>query len=651
MPTSKRRTREEIEGIDSNSTDSKRKRSRIVADSNDEPVVRSRGSKVNEPKFVQSPPEWRSKGKIIVVGGGVAGLTAARELRTSGFDVTVIEARDRIGGRIHTITSDDLKSGCGIDIGASFLHSVNNNPFAELCKELGGLQELGSNYILYDTNGKIVSTTIDTQVENIFNEFLNEVGKIRGKPCYFSRRRLVRGHFDRHLMLMNDFNNNQNTQNPYSETDSSLGKVINDILYQWQKKNKTFPNESWGVLNWYFANIEGPYGADLSLLSLNHFDQDDSSPTSEGNNCLIFQGYGHIINHLSSGLDVRLGHKVEKIIYDQNKVRVETNKGAMEGNAVICTLPLGILKEGSVQFHPPLPPEKINAVNKLGFGLLNKLILFFPNVFWEKNADLIGCASNSSDTRGEFYLFINMEKVVGSPILVALIGGQAALALETKSGEEVVSQAMKQLQKMYPNAVNPSRAVVTRWAGDPFARGAFSYLTVGCTGNEYDILAKPVGDRLFFSGEATNRDYPATVTGAYLSGIRAAKEINLRPHIHSNLNIPSTIVSNSNTFRTNEDQIAMLQTQNQYNNNPGSILMNSNPVQLSTSPTLGGNPVGVTPNNLLWATGSPMAFMNASSGFSPQQTTPIYSDPVIHEIISGTYSFRSDLDQGMTDEI
>lgn len=97
MPTSKRRTREEIEGIDSNSTDSKRKRSRIVADSNDEPVVRSRGSKVNEPKFVQSPPEWRSKGKIIVVGGGVAGLTAARELRTSGFDVTVIEARDRIG--------------------------------------------------------------------------------------------------------------------------------------------------------------------------------------------------------------------------------------------------------------------------------------------------------------------------------------------------------------------------------------------------------------------------------------------------------------------------------------------------------------------------------------------------------------------------
>lgn len=136
---------------------------------------------------------------------------------------------------------------------------------------------------------------------------------------------------------------------------------------------------------------------------------------------------------------------------------------------------------------------------------MNKLILFFPSVFWEKNADLIGCASGNSETRGEFYLFINMEKIVGSPVLVALIGGQAALALETKSGEEVVSQAMKQLQKMYPNAVNPSRAVVTRWAGDPFARGAFSYLTVGCTGNEYDILAKPVLDRLFFAGEATNR--------------------------------------------------------------------------------------------------------------------------------------------------
>lgn len=159
-----------------------------------------------------------------------------------------------------------------------------------------------------------------------------------------------------------------------------------------------------------------------------------------------------------------------------------------------------------MKFQPPLPNEKIAAIKNLGFGLVNKLILFFQNVFWDRDVDFICSCSNSTQDRGKFFLFVNMFKVVGAPILVAMIAGQSAAELEVRSGEEVVTMAIQTLQRIYGKSVtNPNRAVVTRWAGDPFARGAFSYLGVGCNGSEFDILAKPIGDQLFFAGEATSK--------------------------------------------------------------------------------------------------------------------------------------------------
>jgi len=289
------------------------------------------------------------------------------------------------------------------------------------------------------------------------------------------------------------------------------------------KQNTIISNEEWRILQWHFANIEGPCGADLSLLSLATWDQDDAYEF-EGDHCLIQQGYGHCINTLAQGLDIRLAHKVLHIAYQENgKVHVVTNKGVFEADIVLCTLPLGVLKADAVKFSPPLPIDKVTSINRLGFGLLNKLVLFFPKVFWDANADYIGY---TSDNRGEFFLFINMYKVVGSPVLVAMIAGQAAYQIETLTGEEVVGKAMMLLHKIYGQTVaDPVRAVVTRWASDPFACGSFSYVAVGGSGEDYDNVAKPVGDWLFFAGEATHRYHPSTVAGAYMSGLRAAHEI------------------------------------------------------------------------------------------------------------------------------
>jgi len=260
----------------------------------------------------------------------------------------------------------------------------------------------------------------------------------------------------------------------------------------------------------------------VSLLSLFNWDQDDPYEF-EGDHCVIRQGYGHLINAIAQGLDIRLGHKVDSIDYRGGSVKVHTAKSVIEADAVIVTVPLGILKANQLAFYPALPAEKLTSINKLGFGLLNKLVLFFAKCFWDNTSDYFGY---TSVTRGEFYLFNNMSKVVGAPVLVAMISGQAAYTVETLTGEEVVARAMTILRSIYGSSIpNPTRAVITRWASDPFALGSFSYVAVGANGEDYDVLAKPIGEKVFFAGEATNKHHPSTVAGAYMSGVRAAFEV------------------------------------------------------------------------------------------------------------------------------
>jgi len=314
------------------------------------------------------------------------------------------------------------------------------------------------------------------------------------------------------------------TPQPTNQADTSLGKALNDVLFGWQKQKGVIKQVEWRILNWHFANIEGPCGADVSLLSLINWDQDDPYEFP-GDHCLIKQGYGHLVNSMAIGLDIRLGFKVESVDYQfkDGPIKISTNKGPLEADIVIVTVPLGVLKSGQIQFIPSLPGEKVISIQKLGFGLLNKLVLFFSKCFWNPDEEYFG---NTSVNRGEFYLFINMQKIVGAPVLVAMISGQAAYSIETLSGEEVVSRAMNILKNIFgPTVTNPTRAVITRWASDPFAMGSFSYVAVGSSGKDYEILAKSINNKIFFAGEATNRNYPSTVSGAYMSGTRVANEI------------------------------------------------------------------------------------------------------------------------------
>nr|CAN68725.1 hypothetical protein VITISV_033600 [Vitis vinifera] len=183
---------------------------------------------------------------------------------------------------------------------------------------------------------------------------------------------------------------------------------------------------------------------------------------------------------------------------------------------VLCTVPLGVLKKGTIDFLPQLPQRKRDAIQRIGFGLLNKVAMLFPYDFWGGEIDTFGHLTEESTMRGEFFLFYSYSSVSGGPLLVALVAGEAAINFEMMSPVEAVRRLF----------LIQFQVVCTRWGKDRFTYGSYSYVAIGSSGDDYDILAESVGDgRVFFAGEATNKQYPATMHGAFLSGMREAANI------------------------------------------------------------------------------------------------------------------------------
>jgi monoamine oxidase len=212
------------------------------------------------------------------------------------------------------------------------------------------------------------------------------------------------------------------------------------------------------------------------------------------------------------------------VVHGERAIRIETSRGAFEADAAILTAPLGVLQRGAVAFDPPLSEEKRAALGRLGMGVLDKVALRFPRAFWPRERHFVGYASARAD---EFPVFLNLARGGGAPILVGFAGGSAARELEGRSDAEIAGAAMAVLRRIFGRGVpEPEAAVATRWASDPDALGSYSNLRVGADPADYDRLAAPLaGGRLRFAGEATNRAHPATVHGAYLSGVREAERL------------------------------------------------------------------------------------------------------------------------------
>lgn len=252
---------------------------------------------------------------------------------------------------------------------------------------------------------------------------------------------------------------------------------------------------------------------------------------------MIKGGYSRVTESLAEGLDIRLNNVVSEVSYasdvsamhnNKHKARVSTSNGCEYlGDAVLVTVPLGCLKAETIKFSPPLPDWKYSSIKQLGFGVLNKVVLEFSKVFWDDSLDYFGATAEETDQRGECFMFWNVKKTVGAPVLIALVVGKAAVDYKDKSKSEHVNHAMMVLRKLFGGDLvpDPVASVVTDWGADPYSYGAYSYVAIGASGEDYDVLGRPVQNCLFFAGEATCKEHPDTVGGAMMTGVREAVRI------------------------------------------------------------------------------------------------------------------------------
>lgn len=558
------------------------------------------------------PPPLKKHGKVIVIGAGISGLAAAQQLQQFGMEVLVLEARDRVGGRIATFR----KSSYVADLGAMVVTGLGGNPITVLSKQIKmELHKIKQKCPLFESNGSTVPKDKDEMVEREFNRLLEatsylshhlDFNYVQNKPVSLGqalewviklqeksvKERQIQ-HWKAILDLQEKLKDNHTKMVQMKErieelnrihkesTDLKQRDVTQEFVHRSRMHDLTLLCRDWDllldqqreiedklqeleasppsdvylssrdrqVLDWHFANLEFANATPLNNLSLKHWDQDDDFEFT-GSHLTVRNGYSCVPVSLADGLDIRLNTAVKQVYLSGTGVEVtttntRTNSGlaTFKADAVLCTLPLGVLKQSvlnnpnlpnTVQFVPPLPEWKGAAISRLGFGNLNKVVLCFDRIFWDPNSNLFGHVGSTTGSRGELFLFWNLYR---APVLLALVAGEAATIMENVSDDVIIGRCIAVLKGIFGNhAVSqPKETVVTRWRADPWSRGSYSFVATGSSGNDYDILAAPVTPtsnhvtptppRLFFAGEHTIRNYPATVHGALLSGLREAGRI------------------------------------------------------------------------------------------------------------------------------
>jgi monoamine oxidase len=427
--------------------------------------------------------------RVAVVGAGLAGLVAARTLVEHGVEVVVIEARDRIGGRCWTKD--------GVDLGAHWIHGTEGNPVTNLAREyslatlfVGGDSSYSGGWDHLALHGPHGLLTPEEKLRSIL-----AADEVRDDLDVARRVSMGNGKIDR-----------------------SMNEAVEEILNR-RQVNETDRRS----IEWHIAlSARDDCAADDSGLSFLWWD--DGYEVYGYGDSVFTDGYVALIRALGMGLDIRLEHVVREIDYATESVTVRTDRDDFEVDAVIVTLPLGVLQQGSVSFRPVLPGEKQGAIARLGMGALAKVVLRFDEVFWPRDQYVFGYLVEP--VNGQPTMLINLWKTHRIPALVLLAGGSLGRQLESDPLERATAWAMRAVRNVFGvDAPDPVSVQRTNWHSDPFARGAYSYLAVGSTPADINALAEPVDDRVFFAGEATYRHHWAGAHGAVASGFREAARI------------------------------------------------------------------------------------------------------------------------------
>jgi monoamine oxidase len=423
----------------------------------------------------------RNGASVLIIGAGIAGLAAGQALLQAGYSVTILEGRERVGGRVWTNRS---MNNVPLEMGAAWLQGVTGNPLSDIVEEYGieTVESDAENIALYTADGEVLDEETMVELDEYFSELMDEVAVYAEEL----------------------------------DDDISLGDAIRTVLDEWDLSEEEYAI----MLTLVSTNIELEYAADVDDLSAWWW---NSGSGFRGGNAIFLNGFDQIVDRLAQGLDIRLNELVNRVEYSEEGAFVQTENERYEADYAIVTLPLGVLKNGSVTFEPQLPNAKRTAISNLGMSVLNKAYLRFPEVFWDRDVEWIGYLGDGS---GEWAASVNIYAYFNEPVLLLFNAGEFGLAIEDLSDDEIANRAMDMLRRVYGEHIpEPEEVLVTRWGKDHFSFGSYSSIYLGASPDDRSALAEPLDNVLFFAGEATSVDYAATVHGALLSGRRAAQEI------------------------------------------------------------------------------------------------------------------------------
>jgi monoamine oxidase len=438
---------------------------------------------------------------IIIVGAGAAGLAAAIELQSTNLTFLIVEARNRIGGRAYT--DQETFTPSPIDLGASWIHSY------------------GPDNVLYDYHQSFnVNQNKNKMVGDRLQ--LDYDGQPFESGAIFQARTICSKIYRQLELYTYNKHDKKHTE------DQSIEQVMQS------EYERLVPTDGpvKRLVDLYMSGEEQFDGSSLTHLSAKYWE------TGAGSGCdhWVTYGYGSLIEQIAKkhNLSIRLNTLVTQInTTDPDRIAVTISNDSssiLYCRRIIITIPLGCLKRETILFEPPLPDWKREAINKMGLGLMNKLILQFSNDFW--GPDVRGILHACNERRGRFRLTICIPPPEN--ILILFVTGTFALELEQLTDAQTLEQIMKFLRQIFPKQTipDPIKYKFTRWAQDPLAYGAYSNFAVHTGPHTIEQLAKETSNgRVQWAGEHANIDDGtedwayACVHSAFQSGQRAARTI------------------------------------------------------------------------------------------------------------------------------